>query len=29
MAKYVLLYRGGHMPETPEEQAQVMAAWGA
>jgi hypothetical protein len=29
MAKYVLLYRGGHMPESPEEQAQVMAAWGA
>lgn len=27
MAKYLLLYRGGSMPETPEAQAQVMAAW--
>jgi hypothetical protein len=29
MAKYLLAYRGGHMPEAPEEQARVMAAWGA
>jgi hypothetical protein len=25
MAKYLLAYRGGHMPETPEGQAQAMA----
>jgi autotransporter-associated beta strand protein len=29
MAKYVLAFHGGGMPETEEEQAQVMAAWGA
>ena len=27
MAEYVLLYTGGGMPETEEEQAKVMAAW--
>jgi hypothetical protein len=27
MADYLLLYRGGSMPETEEEQAQVMQAW--
>ena len=29
MAKYLLLYSGGHMPETEAEQAQVMQAWDA
>jgi hypothetical protein len=29
MAKFVLVFHGGGMPETPEEQAQVMEAWGA
>ena len=29
MAKYLLAYRGGGMPETPEAGAKVMAAWGA
>ena len=29
MATYVLAYTGGGMPETEEEQAAVMAAWGA
>ena len=29
MAKYVLVYRGGAMAETPEAQEKVMAAWGA
>lgn len=30
MTNYVLTYHGGGgMPETPEEQEQVMAAWGA
>jgi len=29
MATYVLAYTGGSMPETEEEQARVMAAWGA
>ena len=29
MAKYVYLYTGGSMAETPEAQAQVMQAWGA
>jgi hypothetical protein len=29
MAKYLLAYRGGSMPETPEAQAQVMSAWTA
>jgi hypothetical protein len=27
MAKYLLLYRGGGMPETEAEQAAVMQAW--
>jgi hypothetical protein len=27
MADFVLLYTGGSMPETEEEQAQVMKAW--
>jgi hypothetical protein len=27
MAKYLLLYGGGSMPETEAEQAQVMKAW--
>jgi hypothetical protein len=27
MTKFVLLYSGGGMPETEEEQAAVMAAW--
>lgn len=29
MANYLLAYRGGGMPETPEAQARVMEAWGA
>ncbi len=29
MPKYVLAYHGGSMPETDEEKAEVMAAWGA
>ena len=29
MSKYVYVYSGGSMAETPEEQAEVMAAWGA
>ena len=29
MAKFVYLYTGGSMAETPEEQATVMQAWGA
>jgi hypothetical protein len=29
MAKYLLTYHGGGMPETEEEGAKVMAAWGA
>jgi hypothetical protein len=29
MAKYLLLYGGGQMPETEAEQASVMAAWDA
>lgn len=29
MAKYLLAFHGGGMPETEEEQAEVMAAWGA
>ncbi len=29
MAKYVFAYHGGGMPESEEEQAAVMAAWGA
>jgi hypothetical protein len=28
MAKFVLAYHGGGMPETEAEQAEVMAAWG-
>ena len=28
MAKYLLVYHGGHMAETDEERGQVMAAWG-
>lgn len=27
MADYLLLYSGGKMPETEQEQAQVMKAW--
>jgi YCII-related domain len=27
MAKYLLLYAGGKMPESEEETAQVMKAW--
>jgi len=29
MLKYVLAYHGGSMPETKEEQAEVMQEWGA
>jgi len=29
MAKYVLVFHGGSMPETPEAQAKVMEAWTA
>ena len=29
MANYVLIFTGGGMPESEEEQAAVMAAWGA
>ena len=29
MPKYVLAYYGGGMPESPEDQAKVMEAWGA
>ena len=29
MAKYLFVYHGGSMPETPEEGEKVMAAWGA
>jgi len=29
MAKYLLAYRCGGMPETPEAQARMTAAWGA
>lgn len=28
MGKYVLVYQGGQMAETPEAQGAVMAAWG-
>lgn len=28
MAKFALLFHGGSMPETEEESAKVMAAWG-
>jgi hypothetical protein len=27
MGKYVFAYHGGRVPETPEEQQQVMGAW--
>lgn len=27
MSKYMFIFHGGSMPETPEEGAQVMAAW--
>lgn len=29
MTNFVLVYTGGGMPESEEEQASVMAAWGA
>lgn len=29
MAKYLFVYHGGKHPETKEQVAQVMAAWGA
>lgn len=29
MAKYLFAYHGGGMPESEEDQAKVMAAWGA
>lgn len=29
MAQYLFIYHGGGVPETPEEQEQEMAAWGA
>lgn len=29
MAKFLLAYHGGGMPETPEEGAKAMAAWAA
>src|SRR5258708_6582214 len=29
MTDYLLVYSGGKMAETPEEQASVMQAWGA
>jgi hypothetical protein len=29
MGKYVLVYKGGGMPDTEEEQKQAMEAWGA
>ncbi|MEM9225691.1 MAG: hypothetical protein AAGA24_04200 [Pseudomonadota bacterium] len=28
MAKYLFVYHGGGMPDTPEQQAEEMAAWG-
>jgi len=28
MAKYLLVYHGGRMPETDEERGKIMAAWG-
>lgn len=27
MSKYIFIYHGGKMPETPEEGARVMADW--
>ena len=29
MAEYALVFHGGGMPETEEESAKVMAAWGS
>lgn len=29
MAKFLYIFHGGKMPETPEEGAAAMAAWGA
>ena len=29
MPKFMFIYHGGGRPETPEEGAKVMAAWGA
>jgi hypothetical protein len=29
MAKYVLVFKGGGIPQSEEEQQRVMAAWGA
>ena len=29
MPKFVFAYHGGGVPDTPEKQEQVMAAWGA
>jgi len=29
MPKFVFAYHGGGMPDTPEEGAKMMAAWGA
>lgn len=29
MAEFIFAFHGGAMPETPEEGAKVMAAWGA
>ncbi len=29
MAKFLLVYHGGKMAETPEAQAKAMEAWGA
>jgi len=29
MTTYLLAFKGGSMPESPEAQAQVMDAWGA
>jgi hypothetical protein len=29
MGKYVLVYKGGGIPQTEEEQQRVMAAWNA
>jgi hypothetical protein len=29
MPNYLFVYHGGSMPQSPEEQAKVMQAWGA
>lgn len=29
MPKFILAYHGGGMPESPEDQAKTMEAWGA